>query len=429
MDTKLNTRNTCLPEPISEGKIDIKIDNRAMIGELFYKASLIRMEHLADALFVASRNKLPLGRVMVMLGMIRHRWLEQALDLQNLVRQNVLAEKLAVKALEICVLGQKTVPEALVDLGWEGDPTRNYANLGELLVEAKLLSAKTIEDTRGLCKHVGLPLSRVLILQGLLSQRVLEAALSAQSLIRQGRCDKAEVLAALSSAAHLLEAENKTSSPSQNVEPLPFLRLDELLLLAGLLTEKEKAMFEKLAGSGGPQKAPGEYIIESGMYSASLIAAAVKLQGMLARHQINPSCAARALGLVFSQRITLNKAVKEASAIPDLFDGSLSFYNLLRLSGLVTAFDIRRLGHLPRHIETSELVEDRLVKTGILSRSAYEATKRCHLLMKENFISAEQAVIVLHHWSWSGEGLTKVLQNLQWDGGQLPTLKAMAFRA
>jgi hypothetical protein len=403
--------------------MDIKIDNRAMIGELFYKASLIKIEHLADALFVASKNGLPLGRVLVMLGMIRHRWLEQALDLQNLVRQNILAEKLAPKALEICVLGQKSVPEALKELGWEGDPNRNYANLGEILVEANLLSAKTVEDARGLCKHVGLPLSRVLILQGLISQRLLEAALSAQTLLRQGRCDKKEVLAALSSAAHHIDHTKVVKSKDA---PTPFLRLDELLVLSGLLTDRDLKKFEY--SQGAAEKSLGEYIVESGIFSASLISAAVRLQGMLAKYQINPSCAARALGLVFSRGLSLNKAIREASTVPDKFDGSLSFYNLLRLSGLVTAFDIKRLGHLPKHIENSDLIEERLLKTGILSRSAYEATKRCHLLMKEKFISAEQAVIVLHHWSWSGEGLTKVLQNLQWDGAELPTLKAMAFR-
>jgi len=406
--------------------MEIKIDNRAMIGELFYKASLLKMEHLADALFVASRNGLPLGRVMVMLGMIRHRWLEQALDLQNLVRQNVLAEKLAPKALEICVLQQKSVPEALKELGWEGDPNQNYANLGDLLVEAKLLSGKTVEDARGLCKHVGLPLSRVLILQGLLDQKLLEAALSAQSLMRQGRCDKKEVLAALSSAAHAI----RERGPIKREPPAPFLRLDELLLLAGLLTDKEVRKYEAdLAATG---QSLGEFIVDSSIFSASLISAAVRLQTMMAKHQINPSCAARALGLVFSRGLTLNKAVNEVTRVPDRFDGTLSFYNLLRLSGLVTAFDIKRLGHLPKHVEYSELVEDRLVKMGILSRSAYEATKRCHLLMKEGFISAEQAVIVLHHWSWSGDGLTRVLEKLQWDGGsggsELPTLKAMAFR-
>jgi len=403
--------------------MEIKIDNRAMIGELFYKAGLLKMEHLADALYVASKNGLPLGRVMVMLGMIRHRWLEQALDLQNLVRQNVLAEKLAPRALEICVLQQKSVPEALKELGWEGDPNRNYANLGDLLVEANLLSGKTVEDARGLCKHVGLPLSRVLILQGLLDQKLLEAALSAQSLMRQGRCDKKEVLAALSSAAHAIREKGAIKKEP----PAPFLRLDELLLMAGLLTDKEIKKYEANQALAG--QSLGEYIVESGIFSASLISAAVRLQTMMAKHQINPSCAARALGLVFSRGLTLNKAINEATRIPDRFDGSLSFYNLLRLSGLVTAFDIKRLGHLPKHVEYSELVEDRLVKMGILSRSAYEATKRCHLLMKEGFISAEQAVIVLHHWSWSGDGLTRVLEKLQWDGGsELPTLKAMAFR-
>ena len=232
------------------------------------------------------------------------------------------------------------------------------------------------------------------------------------------------MLAALTSAAHSIEREK---SAGGNADTAPFLRLDELLLLAGLLTDKElKSLEQKQSESG---QSLGECIVESGVFSSSLISAAVRLQSMLARFEINPACAARALGVVFSHSLSLHKAIRQASADPDHFDGTLSFYNLLRLSGLVTAFDIRRLGHLPKHV-TGDLVEDRLVKTGILSRSAYEATKRCHLLMKEGFISAEQAVIVLHHWSWSGEGLTRVLQNLQWQSAtnEMPTLKAMAFR-
>jgi hypothetical protein len=96
---------------------------------------------------------------------------------------------------------------------------------------------------------------------------------------------------------------------------------------------------------------------------------------------------------------------------------------------LITAFDVRRLGHLPGSpTTTGEAIEDRLLKAGILNRATMEAAKRCHLLMKEGFLTTEQAMIVLQHWSWSGEGLTRVLEKLQWGTGSMPTLTAQAFR-
>ena len=54
---------------------------------------------------------------------------------------------------------------------------------------------------------------------------------------------------------------------------------------------------------------------------------------------------------------------------------------------------------------------------------------RISSLVSENFMSMEQAMIILHQWSWTGEGFTRVLEKLQWeDGKRLPTLKALAFR-
>lgn len=401
-----------------------KTDSRAQLGELFLEAGLLNIDELCRAVYTACKNSLPLGRVLTMLGIVRHSHVEIALNLQNLIRQNVLSQALAAHALRLVVVAKKTPAQALAELGWEGDISRDQDNLGAILEEAGILTAKVIEDSRGLSRHVGLPLSRVLVLQGLISNRILDAAYNAQRLMRSGRADRAQALNALSSAATLVEFQKD----QVNSRP-PFIKLSEILLLAGLLTEADVQKFSTLDQDA---MSLGEYIVESGMFSAELIASAIRLQDMVTRFEITPHRAAGILRVRHTRGLSLRKAMRELAWDADPYDGSISLYHLLRLSGLVTAYDIRRLGHLPtgHGKQGDEPLEERLLKTGIINRTALDACKRCLLLINEGFLTAEQAMIVLHHWSWSGEGLTRILEKLQWsDGSRLPSLRALAFRS
>jgi hypothetical protein len=405
------------------------IDNRAMLGELFYKAGLINISQLCQVLCIAHKNSLPVGRVLTMVGLTKHKTIEDALKLQNLVRQNVLAYELAIEALRQVSASRAGLAAVLQDLGWQGNIDRDEENLGSLLVEAGILTQKSIEDSLGsksahwfaFSPRAGFARSCHSQPIGHSSQRPnLDSLRYAPIETKQSE--------ALSSANSLTISTNSNCDIALINSRAPYIRLDELLLLAGLLSDSDVKKFMQLEESDC-QRTLGEEIVESGMFSSSLIAAAVRLQTMMAKHQVTPDRAARALKLVFSKNISLTKALKEILRESDPYDGNITLYHLLRLSGLVTAYDIRRLGHLPAHPEggTGSL-EERLIKTGIVNRSAFDAAKRCLLLTQEGFLTAEQAMIVLHHWSWSGEGLTRVLEKLQWAGGnRLLTLKAQAF--
>jgi len=413
--------------PSGNVEINIGSDTRCMLGEMFFKANLISIDQLCHALYVAHKNCLPLGRVLVMLGMTKTRVLEGALTLQNLVRQNLLPPKLAIHCLNVLGNNKVRVSEVLSEAGWTGNPLKDEGNLGEILIEAKILTRKSIDDALGLSRHVGLPLARILVLQGMISSKLLVATMKAQEVIRSGRVQPDEAIRALSSAASMLEFEKACENHLETKQP--FIKLEELLLLARLMSDSDLQRFESEREHFGG-KTLGEYIVESGIYSSNLIASAVRLQTMIARMELSPLMAAMALRQIYSRDLSLMDAIKESYMEKPPYDGEISLYHLLRLSGLITAFDVRRLGHLPGSPTTSgEAIEDRLLKAGILNRATMEAAKRCHLLMKEGFLTTEQAMIVLQHWSWSGEGLTRVLEKLQWGPGSVPTLAPQVFRA
>ncbi|MBI5174750.1 MAG: hypothetical protein SFV17_02605 [Candidatus Obscuribacter sp.] len=409
-------------------KMNLGSENVAMLGELFYRSGLVSIDQLCHALYVAHKNSLPLGRVLVMLGMTKTRILEGALTLQNLVRQNLLTPALAVHCLQILGTNKVRVEEVLSEMGWEGNPHKDEGNVGEILVEAKILTRKSIDDALGLSRHIGLPLPRILYLQGMVSSKLLNATMKCQDVIRSGRVQKEEAIQALASVASMLEFEKACENALETKQP--FIKLEELLLLARLLSQRDLQNFEEQMRIVGVKNL-GQYIVECGFFSSTLIASAVRLQSMIARFELTPLSAAGALRLIFSRNLSLADALEEIGKERPPYDGEISLYHLLRLSGLVTAFDVRRLGHLPGTAgqQLTDPIEERLFKAGILSKASIDAAKRCQLLIKEGFLTAEQALIVLQHWSWSGEGLTRVLEKLHWGPGNMPTLHAQAFRS
>ena len=402
-----------------------KLENRASIGILLRQAGVISIHDLTRAVYLAHKNNLPLGRVFTMLGLIRHRTLLATLSAQNLIRQNLLDQGLAQRALKSCHEDGTPLADSLRDLGWEGDIERNDNALEEILIDAGILTYKNVEDAMGLAKHLGIPVARVIHLQGMASPQMLDAADNAQNLLRQGLIDRQQAIASLNSSIPLVDFIGTKSG----IKPTrPFIKLEELLMVAGLITDSDIARLQS----------QNTNIVESKMFGTQLIGAAINLLSDIANYEMSPSYAGRILRLVFERSITLKQAMDQQKRLSLTEDGEyadvdnqpLSLYYLLRLSGLVTAFDLKRLGQLPYHKHDQQTsLEERLIKLGIINKQALDAAKRCHLLYRENFMSMEQAMIILHQWSWTGEGFTRVLEKLQWeDGKRLPTLKALAFR-
>lgn len=187
-------------------------EDKATIGILLRQAGVISIQELTRAVYLAHKNNLPLGRVFTMLGLIRHRTLLATLLAQNLIRQNLLKPELAQRALKICHEQGSLLAQTLQDLGWEGDVERNDYSLEEILIDAGILTHKNVEDAMGLAKHLGMPVARVINLQGLASPQLLAAADKAQNLLRQGLINREQAIVSLNSAIPLLYLIGSTGS-------------------------------------------------------------------------------------------------------------------------------------------------------------------------------------------------------------------------
>ncbi len=64
--------------------------------------------------------------------------------------------------------------------------TKTSHRLGELLLSSSVLTAGELEHAVELSSETGLPMGRVLVMCGYITERELEAAVKAQSLVKDG---------------------------------------------------------------------------------------------------------------------------------------------------------------------------------------------------------------------------------------------------
>jgi hypothetical protein len=156
------------------------------IGQLLTKSGLLTHESLAEALIRAKERGLPIGTVLLTMGIIRQGELRAAVEAQSLVNDGLLTAEMAVDALIKAKHEGTPFDDALKSLGWHSKSAPVTNKLGELLVDGGLLTEDQLGEALATSLETGMPLGRVLIFKRMLSDAHLLATLSAQRMIREG---------------------------------------------------------------------------------------------------------------------------------------------------------------------------------------------------------------------------------------------------
>lgn len=161
--------------------------------------------------------------------------------------------------------------------------------LGELLVDAEIVSSADLTEAIQVSRRLGVPIGRVLLSSGILSQALLEAALEAQPLVNDGTLERSRITAALKEfhksgkpiGAFLdIELNQKSKEMSED-------RLGELLLDSDIVTQEQI-----------------DKALQTSFDAGVPLGSALMLQGVL-----SPS--------IFPSIIRIQKAIKEGSVSRD----------------------------------------------------------------------------------------------------------------
>jgi len=384
-----------------------------LIGDLLVRAGLVTREQLAGSIPLSSQTGLPVGRVLIGNGFLAEDKLHAALRAQSLIRDNVLPIDIAIAGLQKMNAEQLLFDDALFELGWRSEYFDLTNKLGQLLRDAGIVTSEVVNACLHTCFTTGLPLGRVLVLQGVITDATANAALLSQILIRDGKIDREQGVAALRSAA-----QYKTSI-EESLDFHGFLRrkssqtvrLGELLVLAGLVSEIDLlSCVENALITDTPV---GQNLVKSKLISQRILDAALHIQKMVTSGELAPGQAADALK-------EIEKGISPEDAIAGVTQKRpggpssqlLSLAELIRLVGIVPLEDMETSARTA--LANNGSIVDVLIQRQLVAPTTLSAVMRTHDLLQEHKLSSEQAIFVLHSWLWSRGDIDELLKNLGW---------------
>ncbi|PWT97369.1 MAG: hypothetical protein C5B53_08155 [Candidatus Melainabacteria bacterium] len=153
------------------------------LGELLLEAGIIDSEHLNTALRNSQATGLPLGRILVTMGMISSDLLATALNAQLFVRDATVTRKQAVDGLKAAKARRSEVENLLKQQGFASGVLPKNVRLGQLFRTAEIIEEdnlwKSLADVLSLKKAIG----EILSSGKLIEQDLLRTALTLQEMI------------------------------------------------------------------------------------------------------------------------------------------------------------------------------------------------------------------------------------------------------
>jgi hypothetical protein len=382
------------------------------IGQLLTKSGILTHEDLSDALQKAKERNLPIGTVLLMMGCIRQQELRAAVEAQSMINDKVLSLDTAVVALIQVFSDGCPLDEALKAAGWKPAENQSTNKLGELLLDAEMLTKEQLAECLSTGKETGMPLGKVLVFRRTLSDPLLLAVLSAQRLIREGMIARDQAIKGLRAVRQrkITLEESLAEGGFYKPPPKKSTPLGYLLVEAGFIKQDSLMMCMELSLSDN--KPIDEVLIEHKFVTKEIVDAASRYQSMVERSTSTRELAAAALRLVQDKSATVDAAIAQAG-MPRIA-GSIRnlMQELLVLSGLVEPKEMPKLQTADD--VSYELLMAQLKQTGVIADHMANAVVRALYLIDRKLLSPEDAVMALHHCRKMNTDLDEALLAMGW---------------
>ncbi|MBP9089934.1 tetratricopeptide repeat protein [bacterium] len=256
-----------------------------LIGELFVKAGVISQKQLDDTARSAGTKHLHIGQMLTMSGFINHRDLQSAVDAQSMLRDKVIDMNLAARCLKISVKSGANFQDLVKEeLAIEQQASTQTNRLGELLMDSGIINKAVFGAAMQRSLATGLPLGRILVLNGSMPDSLLRVALELQVRVRDDMMARQEALDALRNEATKAGASlsgNQGLYADLSLRPTlqKTVRIGELLVMANFLNETDVMSCLELGLLS--ERPIGAVMVEQGYVSEQMLHVALTVQQMI----------------------------------------------------------------------------------------------------------------------------------------------------
>lgn len=373
-----------------------------VIGELLVSASIINQGKLDECVRLAGNKRLSLGQMLIMSGYLTSKELDSALDAHGMVKDGVLDMAFASRCLKIAhksgtnffdvVNEQKSLEQV--------KHSNDNRTLAQLLIDSDTVTPNEIAPIISRNQATGIPVGRSLVVNGIISEKLLSKALDLMVKWRDEIIDREEAIEALRAFS-----DASTGTPMTQAYLLPpsgkKIRIGELMKRAGLMNEADVLNAVEF---GLSESAPiGQVIVAQGYAAEYLVDAALELQDLVEKNVMEVEAAIDILHKVYSEGRHVSDFLSDLTIPPQTgeFDKvSLSFEKLLVIARVVSAEQIDQAFEICR--ATPEALTKILTLTGFIDQVAHDAVLRCNQLISANRISQDDALVALDYCFNSG---------------------------
>lgn len=367
---------------------------------LLTNGNVVKLADLQEAQGIASELSIPLPKAIVMSGVATKERIDLAHEAQTRVETKVVSLDLAIRALRLAVLSNVDLDTAFTTLARVHKNTNQVVSLTNdltaLLLAAKLISAEQLGEAIKYSQDSKLLIGHTLVVLKFIDNATLNAALHAVLLLRQKVIDKDKA------AQGLRYANRREITIEQSLFELGFfvppkaetMRLSELVLMAELLSPAD--LVECLEVELFKSKPFGQVMLEQGLISQSQLNAAIELQGAVADGLLSPMQAAFSLSRFCFDAIELYQAIAESKLKRDSMETEEQ-----RLGALLVAANVCSQEEMDKVLSQNQTGTIKLGKTllalGLVKESMLYTALRCQSLLRQEFISAQQALSLITH--------------------------------
>ena len=394
------------------------------LGDLLTGAGLLQASDLREAMLISKQQGLPVGRVLIMSGFLTEAHLQAAVQAQSMLKDGLIDFDTVIKALSMVGTEEVSLDDAFRKLKYKHQSDAITNKLGELLMAAEIVPIDALNSALLQCQSIGLPLGRVLVASGALTEQMLAAALNTQVFLRDKKLTRDQAIASLRSARErqIPIEQYLAETGAMQLPTTETVRLGELFVLAKVVDEP--SLMGAVEMGLISEKPVGQVLLESKLVSEELLNSALELQKMVAAGAIKKSEAGMFLMTVQKKGISVKEAVKNAQpvAIPSpaalsVAPEGLPLYQFLQISGIITAKQIEQAIRIGS--KDSDIMGKMLNMAGILDPQLIKSAQQCNELIGTGVLTTEQGMIALKNCERNNFALDYAFSELGWDTSPL----------
>jgi tetratricopeptide (TPR) repeat protein len=225
-----------IPFETAASDMGLALDNKTRLGELLISAELVTEDQLKAGLETSASSFLPIGRTLVLSGVLSEELLTTAINAQKLLRSQKVTRKQAIEGMKAAKLRTPETSPQGRQRHFYKLPARNSVRLGELLIAADALTETQLSAAVEIGLVNGLSLGQVLIEMGFVEPQALDASLALQKMLAEeklGMEAASRILFRICQEKITLSEALKTTTDvaphNENRSLLQFLKLNQQL--------------------------------------------------------------------------------------------------------------------------------------------------------------------------------------------------------